>query len=84
MKKANDWVKEQAVQKLEMYEFVRRIQIDAYNTAIHDACSNAKLISKSKQFTVMLGKTFETYSPMHGIKTIMVDEQSILKLLKDE
>ena len=84
MRKVNDWVKGQAVQKLEMYEFVRRIQLDAYNSGIRDSLTSVTLCVKTKLGITQVGKTQETYSPAQGIKTIMVDATSILKLLKDE
>jgi len=80
MKTYSQWIKESAVFRLKLPELIKRVQQDAYNSALIDVNKNVKLNVNGKA----KGKNEQVYSPSHGITNITIDEQSILSLIKDE
>lgn len=80
MKTSAQWVQEKEVFRLTITEMIKRVQQDAYNSALTDVNKNVKLNVNGKQ----KGKNEQVYSPSKGVTNITIDEQSILGLWKDE
>lgn len=84
MKSASEWQREKEVFKLTDEQLAERIQAESYNSGVRDAIKNIQLLSTSGGASKPIGKKYEIYSPSFGMKTITIDEQSLLRLLKPE
>lgn len=81
MKTAINLLQEKKTFKLTDEEFVKAVQLDAYNSAVRDVWKNATLEDNEGK---PLSKMYSVHSPTRGQMTITISEKSVLGLIKDQ